>query len=135
MRKEKTVKELIEFGNVIVAFLNEEEKLTKLSACCKKQLKIINESLNDYFDKLDNLKRKLCSIDENKNIIMTQDNKYAFTRENSALLKSQTKVLLKEIVSVEIIIENEYLDTLQDGFKYEFYEFLNLDLESEFKDK
>ena len=135
MRKEKTVKELVEFGNVIVAFLNEEEKLTKLSACCKKQLKIINESLNDYFDKLDNLKRKLCSIDENKNIIMTQDNKYAFTRENSALLKSQTKVLLKEIVSVEIIIENEYLDTLQDGFKYEFYEFLNLDLESEFKDK
>lgn len=128
MRQEKTVKELKQFSFVIHEYLKIEKSLTKLSSCCKKQLKIFDEALNDHFDKMDNIQRKLCSVDSEKNIIIDQFSRYAFTKENSALLSAEKNKLLKEIISVEIIIDESFLDTLPDSFKYEFYEFLGIEL-------
>lgn len=101
----KTYAELLGTVQILNAILKQDEntlsgkKLTKIA-------KLIQPKLDEYNERLEDLRLDHCSVDEKDNLILDDKGGYTYTKDGNKKLRQAIKDLIQEEFEFESIVVN-----------------------------
>ena len=119
----KTNKELLGFLNVANIYL-QSNKNKKSAIYITRQIKKVNEALEEYNDAVEDARIENCSVDEKGNIQKDSDGGYVFSREGLKKITEIGREILKKEVDVDIVLNEKGIEDMEEDYKRYFLEFI-----------
>lgn len=113
MKVKKKNQDWLVFIEMTNRIFTEELANTKFGAQLKKQIKVVNKALDEYRDKLEDLRIDHCSVDEKNNILRDKDQNFVYTKEQLKAFSIASKKLLNEELEITIFLSEEYIKQAQ----------------------
>jgi len=130
MKSTKKTSDWLVFVEMATRTVKEETvSNTKLGTILRKQAKVVNTALEDYRDKIEDLRIDHCSVDEKQNIIKDSEGQYIFTKEKLKAFGTASKKLLNTDLEVEIFLKEEQITSVEIPVAYSeyFLEFIGVE--------
>ena len=127
MKVEKTIEEVLNFGNIANSYIGKlpEGKETKFSYAIRKVAKKVKDSFDYYNDELFNIDVNNCATDEKGNILKDERGNFTYSKEGLKNKREELKALLKHKVSFDNYIATEIPEDLTEVEMTSFLDFVS----------
>lgn len=123
-----TIKKALELQRICLNFSGSK---TKFGYACIKNSKILEAALKDYNEALSDTNAKYCSVDKDKNMMVSDKGQYSFTIENKLKVEEWFRAEQQKEIEVDFYKALSYSDIQDDLFALELLNGYIIDVDIE----
>jgi hypothetical protein len=113
MKMTKKISDWLVFQEIVKSTMIPTVVNTKLGTVLRKQSKVVHTALEDYREKVEDLRIEHCSVDEKNNILKDKDNQYIFTKEHLRAFGKASKELSNSDLEIEVFLKPELIVSVE----------------------